>query len=350
MKREMKLVAAATAAAMLAGCAGGGSTFGNDVIGDNPLEMLFCAPLFVCGAKKSTTSSGAGPSTITFTSWQNDIGRKAEAIGVHTVINYDVATDGAITVRSDGTPYNDFWRMTFGSGPHGEFEDFEAGWVQVTSAGRALPGHPGLAYANNHYPSTLLSSPFLDIKDSANSYDGLVTPTIAVVANPYQLGWNYQSFGIWNSNATGNGHLGLESFGNIYPPSTSVPSSGSATFTGELAGFYVSAAGKGSIAAANLSVTADFTARSLSFASTGTTLTTDLSNAVAAPELNLAGTLTYGSGSNTFLGTLSNAGGTMSGKTYGKFYGPASQELGGIFTVKSATTAETLAGAYGAKR
>lgn len=335
----LKSFAAIAAFAVLSGCAG---TTNEEMAG----VVCLLAPS-ACAAPRQPSP----PSPQFWVTWQDAIGRKAEGLGVHTVIGYDVATDGAITVRSDGAPdLINNWPVTISSSAHGELEDFEAGWIQVTSAGRTLPGHPGLAYANNHYPSSLLSSPFLDIKDSADSYSGLVTPTIAVVANPYQLGWNYQSFGIWDSNMTDRGNLGLESFGKIYAPSTSFPTTGSATFTGELAGFYVSPTGHGSIAAAKLSVTADFSARSLSFASTGTTLTTDLSNAVAAPELNLAGTLTYGSGSNAFTGTLSNAGGTMSGKSYGRFYGPASQELGGIFTVKSATTAETLAGAYGAKR
>jgi hypothetical protein len=40
----------------------------------------------------------------------------------------------------------------------------------------------------------------------------------------------------------------------------------------------------------------------------------------------------------------------MSGSSKGQFYGPAAQELGGAFSLKSPTTLETLTGAYGAKR
>jgi hypothetical protein len=40
----------------------------------------------------------------------------------------------------------------------------------------------------------------------------------------------------------------------------------------------------------------------------------------------------------------------MSGRSNGQFYGPAAQELGGVFSLKSSTTMETLTGAYGAKR
>jgi len=133
-------------------------------------------------------------------------------------------------------------------------------------------------------------------------------------------------------------------------PVSAVPTSGTATFSGKLSGLYISPAGQGSIAAAELSVNANFSTRSLSFASSGTTITRDLVTASAAPNLNLGGTLIYSPASNTFTGTLTNAGGTMSGSSTGRYYGPAAQELGGVFTVKSATSVETFAGAYGGKR
>ena len=72
--------------------------------------------------------------------------------------------------------------------------------------------------------------------------------------------------------------------------------------------------------------------------------------ASAAPNLNLSGTLTYSPASNTFGGTLTNASGSMSGTSTGRYYGPAAQELGGVFTLKSPTSAEMFVGGYGAKR
>ena len=67
-------------------------------------------------------------------------------------------------------------------------------------------------------------------------------------------------------------------------------------------------------------------------------------------SFDLGGTLTYSPATNTFTGTLTNAGGTMSGSSTGRYYGPAAQELGGVFTVKSANTSESLTGAYGGRR
>lgn len=185
------------------------------------------------------------------------------------------------------------------------------------------------------YPTTgVAKTPFL----------GLHADTVALVANPYSAEWDYQSFGVWNRNSWMGGRIGATSFGSPTPGSA-VPTSGSSTFAGKLAGFYVSPTGLGSAAAADVSVRADFSSRSLSFASSGTR--TSLG---ATSSLNLAGTLSYAPGSNAFGGTLANAGGTLSGRSSGQFYGPAAQELGGVFNLKSSATPEAFVGAYGAKR
>lgn len=168
----------------------------------------------------------------------------------------------------------------------------------------------------------------------------------ALAANPYDLGWNYQSFGVWTRPlSSDHGTIESRSFGNVSPGSA-VPLVGTAQFTGKLAGLHVSPTGAGRAAVAELAVGADFGARALSFASSGTRF----SSGAAAPQLDLKGTLTYSAGSNAFSGTLTSAGGALRGSSTGQFYGPAAQELGGVFTVKSATSMETFTGGYGAKR
>jgi len=184
---------------------------------------------------------------------------------------------------------------------------------------------------------------------AASPFSDKNTDEIAVVANPRVLGWNYQSFGVWDDHAFGSNRIELRSYGAA-TPAEGIPTTGSATFSGKLAGLYVGPGATGSIATADLTVNANFSTRSLSFASSGTTLTRDLATASAAPNLNLGGTLIYSPASNTFTGTLTNAGGTMSGSSTGRYYGPAAQELGGVFTLKSATGVETFAGGYGGKR
>lgn len=172
---------------------------------------------------------------------------------------------------------------------------------------------------------------------------------IGMQANPYALGWDYQSFGAWEEAGSSGGYVASESFG-APTPGAAVPTTGSAEFTGKLGGFYVSPGGLGSMAAADLRVSADFATRTLGFATTGTVTTRDLATPTAASNLDLSGRLSYAPGSGNFSGALTNASGTMSGSTQGRFYGPAAEELGGIFALRSASTRETFTGAYGAKR
>ena len=162
-------------------------------------------------------------------------------------------------------------------------------------------------------------------------------------------GWQYQNFGVWNRHSTSQAEIMVWSYGNPTPLS-GIPTSGSATFSGKLAGLYISPAGEGAIARAALNVNANFSDRSLSFTSTGTTLTRDSRALTAAPHLDLSGTATYSAQSNQFYGGLRNTGGTLSGSTQGQFYGPNAQELGGAFILTSGQGVETFAGAYGAKR
>jgi phage baseplate assembly protein gpV len=197
-------------------------------------------------------------------------------------------------------------------------------------------GHPEVEIGRGAERWQQPGTQFADIKET----------TLALVANPWSAGWDYQTFGVWDNFGS---IVAAGSFGNA-TPGPSVPTSGAATFSGKLAGLYVSPTGQGSMAAADLTVNANFSTRTLGFASTGTATTRDFQTKTAAPQLNLNGTLAYSPGSNTFSGTLTNAGGTMSGNSKGQFYGPSAQELGGAFVVKSPTTVETFTGAYGAKR
>jgi C-lobe and N-lobe beta barrels of Tf-binding protein B len=181
-------------------------------------------------------------------------------------------------------------------------------------------------------------------------FSSLPVGEVVVVANPYVQGWNYQTFGVWAASTVNDKTTTVSaySFGSFH---SNVPTTGTARFTGKLGGMYVSPTGEGSIAAARLTVNADFSSRSLNFASTGTFTTRDQATSIPAPHLNLSGTLTYTPQPLIqFSGTLTNAGGTMTGETTGRFYGPNAEELGGVFAVKSPTTIETFVGGYGAKR
>jgi len=325
MRRQAKLLTVLIAAALSAGCASGGG--GEDFFETQPLTPpsetaeVRCFPFlpFICAwFEPGETSSDDGflafsvaeKSAARFTSWSALAPlEKAEFEALSSTVRYTESAPGEVGSVSAATP------------PQAE--------VVVRS----------------HDPAATAAVAGMSL--GATTVPGGSGAELR--ADPYAQGWNYQSFGIWDRHVSGSGTIGATSFGAV-TPAPAVPSSGAATFTGRLGGLYISPTGQGSVASAQVSVNADFSSRSLSFASSGTTITRDHGIGTAAPQLNLGGTLTYSPSTNTFGGALTSAGGTMSGSSSGRYYGPAAQELGGVFTVMSATTVETLTGAYGAKR
>lgn len=176
--------------------------------------------------------------------------------------------------------------------------------------------------------------------------------TVAVVLiDPQASAWDYQSFGAWRTGfGTGTGVIGGVSAG-FKTNGAEVPVVGSATFTGKLLGAYVNAAGGASFVEGAVSVTSDFAARSLAF-TTSSTNEYNLSNGATfeASSLNMAGTLTYNPGVNSFSGIVTTPGAALSGTATGAFYGPEAEELGGVFNLKGATQPESYSGSFGAKQ
>ena len=338
MNTQTKTIASALVVALLAGCASGSGSGSGVTVTDSrgntrqlsEEEGLACVLVFfLCPFIAGDSAAGSGSAGVpwaSFSTWTQlkpDMLTYAPQIGLTT--RYTEERNGLISV--------------------GHTAD-QAGDVRFAYDAQGKPVHLWDSYRWNGANLAALGQPGIDtLSDSLSR-----TPfgTRALLANPYALGWDYQSFGAWNSLVDSSVSVG--SFGQPTPAS-GVPTSGTATFTGKLAGYYVPAFGEGGYtAAANLTVNANFSSRSLGFASSGTTIARDLKAPASAPHLNLSGTLTYAPGSNAFSGTVTNASGTMSGSSNGRFYGPAAQELGGVLNLRSSTTAETFTGAYGAKR
>jgi hypothetical protein len=189
---------------------------------------------------------------------------------------------------------------------------------------------------------------------SSPQFVGAVSPAtgnVAIMANPINLGWEYQSFGVWESVGTDGRTFGAMSVGNN--AGTAIQGTGTATFTGYATGSYVNDLGKGSTALAELRVDVNFVDRTLDFSTTNTRTSENFADLNKNPftpneSLNLAGTLTYAAGTNSFTGPVRSVGG-LTGDSTGQFYGPTAEELGGVFFLQG-TGVETYAGAYGAAR
>lgn len=187
-----------------------------------------------------------------------------------------------------------------------------------------------------------------------NSYFwAIISPNLsnqsyAIMADPGQIGWNYQSFGIWTTGAgSGSGTFGAASVGSA-TPAGSIPTSGTATYSGYAGGRHVASDGTYYYTLAAMSTSANFATRQLSFATPFTEETPDLVSTFDASSLNMSGTLSYAPGSNQFTGSVSTVGG-MTGSATGRFYGPSAEEIGGTFSATGAGL-QSYGGAFGGKR
>lgn len=173
--------------------------------------------------------------------------------------------------------------------------------------------------------------------------------TEVVAINPSIVGWNYQSYGVWiTGQGTGSGTAGAVSVGSATPV-TGIPASGNATFSGYASGVYVSPTGAAYLTNGSMSAATNFGARSIAFSTTGTQAAAfNGGSSGSTPLLNMSGSLTYVSGSNSFAGAITTSGG-LTGNASGKFYGPSANEIGGTFVAGGAGV-QAFSGAFGGKR
>jgi hypothetical protein len=167
-------------------------------------------------------------------------------------------------------------------------------------------------------------------------------------ADPYVLGFDYQSFGVWGTGLVpgSTARIGAISAG-MRTAATAVPASGNATFNGGVGGIYVDNTGSSFRYGASATFGVNFATRSISMITTGDTLVNISTNAVTGTSTPMTATMTYGAGSNAIRGTF-QVGNLMSGSGSGWFYGPAANELGGTFFISG--SAGKMLGGFGGKR
>jgi hypothetical protein len=172
----------------------------------------------------------------------------------------------------------------------------------------------------------------------------------AVVMDPNDLGWNYQSFGVWQrSLAATTFQAGAISAGAV-TPSVALPTGlTNALFTGRADGFFISDTGTLFTTRAEMSAITDFGSRNIQFSTTSTVLTdpSTLGLPISVPGLNLTGLWDYSLGTSQFSGDVAAVNG-MTGTASGRFYGPAAEEIGGVYSLTGGGA--TLLGGFGGKR
>ena len=185
-----------------------------------------------------------------------------------------------------------------------------------------------------------------------------------VASDPRWFGWNYQSYGVWLSEPTLSTFTAGAMSAGAQTPGSAVPTSGNAVFTGLSSGFYFDQGGTPYFASSNMRAAVNWGTRNIDFSTNNTTIGNLLTGAAPTTMagLDLTGTLTYSAGTSQFNGAVTASGipaGTtgipaspapLSGNANGRFYGPAAQEIGGVYTLSGTGTRERLIGAFGGKR
>lgn len=321
-KRQQKVLAVAIVSMFLSACGGGGGSNGT-----------------VPTTTQTPTTTPTTPTTpSTFTSWSAVADGSTVAVPGMSQEVTQTTDPVAGTVTGIGTP---------------------------TAVDTAASSFTETLNSNGTITKVVITSPTGSVTFDAAAGDTIghltIDPTIsaalksdessfALAADPSTPGWEYQSFGVWSTGrVAGSGNAGVISIG-APTAGTAIPTTGTAIYTGKSVGFYTDTDGLGHATFSDLSVNADFAARTLGLSSAGTVKTHDYATTSSASNLNLTGTLTYAAGTNSFAGTLTTAGGTLSGTSTGRFYGPNAEELGGVFILKAGSGIETYGGAYGAKR
>ena len=202
---------------------------------------------------------------------------------------------------------------------------------------------------------SILANESVGTLGGAQTIDGGVN---AVIVNESTLGLaiisqlgsaDYSSFGYWVSysdltraNASGAFfHSGYET------PSSQLPTTGQAAYTGRSIGNYFAASEGYFVTESRMTLGADFAARSISVSSSQTTASSyGTGPSQDASSLNFTGAGAINSSSGTFSGVAQMSG--ITGSFDGRFYGPQGQELGGSFGFSN--VAGRYIGAFGAAR
>jgi len=224
-----------------------------------------------------------------------------------------------------------------------------------------LPATPQVTAFSFSTPASSPSFTSVDCGTAAPLCKGSNTNATGTMVNALDpaVAWNYQSFGYWLVNLSSTSTIaGAMSFGSPTPaagvPAPTPGVTNTATYTGLSGGTYVDPAGNVFTHGAFMTSIVDFNARTITFSTTGTQVTPVTVGAVTpvGATLNLSGSFSYLAGSSQFSGSVSApafpAGST--GGAMGQFYGPTAQELGGVFSLKSPSTQQTMQGGFGGKR
>lgn len=192
------------------------------------------------------------------------------------------------------------------------------------------------------FDRTFTGSHLASVTNGVATYvDGDYALTIPV---PDQLGLDYTTFGLWVS--AGTNEMGAVAGGIV---TASMPTIGSASYDGVMAGYGVES-GTVHALAAEMSMSANFGTQSVAGTiQNGQRLDTATSTTSPFPNMAFAGTISPASSGFTGTITAPNANFT-GGDITGNFYGPGANEISGVWRLNGTTAAHGYLGGFVAKQ
>lgn len=297
-------------------------------------------PLLLClAALASACSSGGGSSSpAAITSWPNPFAsQQITASGQSQAGTYYDSGSPAPTIAAPSSGATMTAKLA---------TDGTIAYLELKPTGSTAVVHDNTSTTVDH----ISASTKVDKITSSNNQN------ITLFANPVDNQWEYQTYASWITGlTTASGNMGSMSVGW---KTASVPTTGTATYSGTASGTYHTGS-QVYLTQADMSALADFSARTLSFQTVSTQRYGDITGGsptqTQIPGLNLLidtgsnASLTWTSGSNQFSGNIKTSDSSLSGSVSGYFYGPNANEIGGTFKLTNNSN-YIYQGAFGAKQ
>jgi len=296
----------------------------------SPLALLVLA---ACGGG----GGGTSPTVSNLSSW-NSISYPsvvtASAVGYEGNYSYNTGTGQLTSVGAASAASSSSIALTYNSSG-------------TLTAASVVTANQTQNY-DNFTTATANGTLFFGLKSSNSGDWALATePTSSL------LNWKYQSIAIWTDpDGLGSGRYGAISAG-AETNATTLPTSGSASFTGAGGGFYTDVSNNVFVVQSDISATANFATRQLTVNSTNSGKQQYTNGSFGSynndSNLNYSGTLTnvINGSEHVIAGTLTTTSG-LSGPAEGRFYGAGGAEVGGAFNLTGG--GQTFVGAFGAKQ
>ena len=328
--------------------------------------------LTACGGGGSSSSSSSFSSLVRYSELQPDVSiRNTSAITqqvtytIDTTGNEDAVSNiGDVTAAGSATVTEEYQDGTVNGEPDLTNDIHE---LSITSAEGTVVSYD---HSTDNYEESFFGVQVMDNEtDPAGNSDDATY--VILYSNPYDKGLDYNSYGIWFKLGTETPgveytyFLGTVSSG-VKTDAANMPTTGTANYSGDYIGHYYGATSTNEnaneyVVEGEVTIGADFSLGTLIYQSAVSSAENDTTGSVVTDGdlialgnvLNISGTELAITGSS-FTGDLATSNG-LSGTITGQFYGPAAEEVGGIFALQEDVTGEvrpvdtyTFIGAFGA--